>query len=182
MEVDDAHQVHILLTEEQIARRVAEIGAAIDQDYADLTEPLLLVGVLKGATLFLADLVRHIQRPVEFDFVAISSYGAATRTSGEVRVLKDLEAAVSGKHVIIVEDILDTGLTLRFSYLIETLKSRNARSVKVCVLLDKPARRRVAVPVDYKGFEIGDEFVVGYGMDFAERYRNLRFIGVVTSE
>lgn len=179
MEVEDEHHVRMLLSEEQILQRVAELGAHIDLDFADSSEPLLLVGVLKGATLFLADLVRHIHRPVEFDFVAISSYGAATRTSGEVRVLKDLEAAVAGKHVIIVEDILDTGLTLRFSYLIETLKARHARSVKVCVLLDKPARRRVEVPVDYRGFEIGDEFVVGYGMDFGERYRNLRFVGVV---
>ncbi len=145
-----------------------------------MTEPLLLVGVLKGATLFLADLVRAIDRLVEFDFVAVSSYGAATRSSGEVRVLKDLEAAVSGKHVLIVEDILDTGLTLRFSYLIESLRARHARSVKVCVLLDKPARRQVPIEVDYRGFEIEDQFVVGYGMDYAERYRNLPYIGIVT--
>jgi len=174
------HTVRELLTEEQIARRVEALGAAITRDYPDPDEPLLLVGVLKGATLFLADLVRCIERPLEFDFVAIASYGAATQTTGEVRVLKDLEAAVSGKHVIIVEDILDTGMTLRFSYLIETLHARNAASVKVCVLLDKPSRRRVEVPVDYRGFEIEDTFVVGYGMDYAEFYRNLRYIGYVT--
>ena len=169
----------VLLSEETVLARVAEMGAEITRDYPAHDEPLLLVGVLKGATLFLADLVRHIDRPVEFDFVAVSSYGAATESSGEVRVLKDLDAAVTGKHVLIVEDILDTGLTLRFSYLIESLIARHARSVKVCVLLDKPARRKVEVPVDYRGFTIDDKFVVGYGMDYAELYRNLRYIGVV---
>lgn len=178
----EADGMEVLLTEAQIAHRVEELGAAIARDHPNSAEPLLLVGVLKGASLFLADLVRAIERPVEFDFVAISSYGAATETSGEVRILKDLEAAVAGKHVVIVEDILDTGLTLRFSYLIESLRARHAASVKVCVLLDKPARRRVEVPVDYRGFEIEDRFVVGYGMDYAERYRNLRFIGVIAPE
>jgi len=173
------HTLDLLITEAQIQSRVGELGARISRDYPDPGEPLLLVGVLKGATLFLADLVRHISRPLEFDFVAIASYGTATRTSGEVRVLKDLEAAVAGKHVLIVEDILDTGLTLRFSYLVETLRARHARSVKVCVLLDKPARRRVPVPVDYRGFEIEDRFVVGYGMDYAEHYRNLRYIAAL---
>lgn len=173
------HSIEPLLSEDVILRRVAELGAEITRDYSKDKEPLLLVGVLKGATLFLSDLVRAIDRVVEFDFVAVSSYGAATRSSGEVRVLKDLEAAVSGKHVLIVEDILDTGLTLRFSYLIETLRARHARSVKVCVLLDKPARRQVPIDVDYRGFEIEDKFVVGYGMDYAERYRNLPYIGVV---
>jgi hypoxanthine phosphoribosyltransferase len=171
-----------LISEADVQRRVAELGAAITEDYPSHNEPLLLVGVLKGATLFLADIVRRISRPVEIDFVAISSYGAATKSSGEVRILKDLDAAVSGKHVIIVEDILDTGLTLRFSYLIESLRARNARSVKVCVLLDKPARRRAQVEVHYRGFEIGDDFVVGYGMDFAEMYRNLPYIGRIESE
>lgn len=180
MDNSDNHCIDVLLTEAQIAARVRELGAAITQDYPDPREPLLLVGVLKGAALFLADLVRAINRPVEFDFVAVSSYGAATRTSGEVRLLKDLEAAVAGKHVIIVEDILDTGLTLRFSYLIETLRARHAASVKICVLLDKPARRRVEVPVDYQGFQIEDKFVIGYGMDYAEHYRNLRYIGVLS--
>ena len=169
----------ILLTEQQIQARVAEMGAEITRDYPAHDEPLLLVGVLKGATLFLADLVRQIDRPLEFDFVAVSSYGAATQSSGEVRILKDLDAAVTGKHVLIVEDILDTGLTLRFSYLMESLIARHARSVKVCVLLDKPARRKVEVPVDYRGFTIDDKFVVGYGMDYGELYRNLRCIGVV---
>ncbi len=170
----------ILLTEKQIQSRVKEIAEAINRDFPNHEEPLLLVGVLKGATLFLADLVRQIARPVEFDFVAISSYGAATKSSGEVRILKDLDAAVAGKHVIVVEDILDTGLTLRFSYLIESLKARHAASVSVCVLLDKPSRRRVEVPVDYRGFEIEDKFVIGYGMDFGEYYRNLPYIGVIS--
>ena len=174
-----AHSVIEMLSEAQVRDRVAELGAAITRDYPDAHEPLLFVGVLKGAALFLADLVRAVDRPVEFDFVAVSSYGAATETSGEVRVLKDLEASVAGKHVVIIEDILDTGLTLRFSYLIETLRARNARSVKVCVLLDKPARRKVDIPVDYCGFQIEDKFVVGYGMDYAEYYRNLPYIGIV---
>ena len=174
------HRVETLLSEEEIRARVTSLGKEITRDYSDRSEPLLLVGVLKGATLFLADLVRAIDRPVEFDFVAVSSYGASTKTSGEVRVLKDLDSSVAGKHVIIVEDILDTGLTLRFSYLIETLKTRNAESVKICVLLNKPSRRRVEVPVDYCGFTIEDRFVVGYGMDYAEQYRQLPYIGVVT--
>jgi len=173
------HTVSMFLSEEAIRSRIAELGARITADYPDHSQPLLLVGVLKGAALFLADLVRSIDRPLEMDFVAIASYGAATRSSGEVRIVKDLEAAVSGKHVIIVEDILDTGLTLRFSYLIENIKARHAASVRVCVLLDKPSRRRVEVPVDYCGFVIDDLFVVGYGMDYAEAYRNLPYIGYV---
>ncbi len=176
-----AHSIDVMISEEQILRRVRELGEAIQRDYPNADEPLLLVGVLKGATLFLADLVRCIdRRPVEFDFVAISSYGAATQTSGEVRILKDLDASVAGKHVLIVEDIIDTGLTLRFSYLIESLRARHARSVGVCVLLDKPSRRRVEVPVSYRGFEIPDRFVIGYGMDYAENYRSLRYIGILT--
>lgn len=171
--------VEILITEDEILRRVGELGAAIARDHPDPEKTLLLVGVLKGASLFMADLVRAINRPLEFDFVALASYGSATRSSGEVRILKDLEAAVAGKHVVIVEDILDTGMTLRFSYLIESLHARRAASVRVCVLLDKPSRRQVDVAVDYRGFEIEDKFVVGYGMDYAEQYRNLRYIGVL---
>ncbi len=173
------HRIEVMLTEAQIQTRVKMLGEAITRDYPNFAEPLLLVGVLKGAALFLADLVRCIDRPVEYDFVAISSYGAATHTSGEVRILKDLDASVADKHVLIVEDILDTGLTLRFSYLLESLRARQAKSVGVCVLLDKPARRRVEVKVDYRGFEIEDKFVVGYGMDYHEQYRQLRFIGEV---
>ncbi len=177
-----SHRIDVLISEERIRQRVRELGEAISRDFADHTEPLLLVGVLKGAALFIADLIRTIARPVEFDFVAISSYGAATHTSGEVRILKDLDASVAGKHVLIVEDIIDTGLTLRFSYLIESLRARHARSVGVCVLLDKPSRRRVDVPVNYSGFEIPDQFVIGYGMDYSENYRGLPYIGVLTFE
>jgi hypoxanthine phosphoribosyltransferase len=177
-----SHRIDVLISEERIRQRVRELGEAISRDFADPTEPLLLVGVLKGAALFIADLIRTIARPVEFDFVAISSYGAATHTSGEVRILKDLDASVAGKHVLIVEDIIDTGLTLRFSYLIESLRARHARSVGVCVLLDKPSRRRVDVPVNYRGFEIPDQFVIGYGMDYSENYRGLPYIGVLTFE
>ncbi len=173
------HSIRVLLDRDAILARVGELGAEITRDYANHAEPVLLVGVLKGATLFLADLARAIDRPVEFDFVAVASYGAATKSSGEVRMLKDLDASVAGKHVLIVEDILDTGLTLRFSYLIENLRARRAASVKVCVLLDKPIRRQVPIEVAYRGFTIDDHFVVGYGMDFAERYRNLPYIGVV---
>jgi len=173
------HEIVPLLSAGQIAERVGELAAAIAADYPDPQRPLLLIGVLKGSAIFLADLIRKIERPVEFDFVAVSSYGAATHSSGEVRVLKDLEAPVAGKDVLIVEDILDTGLTLRFSYLVETLRARHARSVTICVLLDKPARRRVEIEVEYRGFVIPDQFVVGYGMDYAERYRNLPYVGVV---
>jgi hypoxanthine phosphoribosyltransferase len=175
------HRVsEVLLSEVEIQQRVAELAQEIERDHPDPNEPLLLLGVLKGATIFLADLIRHIARPVEFDFVELASYGSATHSSGEVRILKDLNAAVGGKHVVIVEDILDTGLTLRASYLIDNLHARHAASVKVCVLLDKPARRQVEVPVDYRGFPIEDKFVVGYGMDFGELYRNLRYVGVIT--
>nr|WP_044948781.1 hypoxanthine phosphoribosyltransferase [Chthonomonas calidirosea] len=173
------HRVVPFITEEQIQHRLQQLGKQITEDYRDVHRPLLLVGVLKGAAIFLADLVRSISRPVEFDFVAISSYGKATHTSGEVRILKDLDASVAGKDVIIVEDILDTGLTLRFSYLMENIRNRHAASVSVCVLLDKPSRRRVPIEVRYCGFRIDNHFVVGYGMDYAEQYRNLPYIGIV---
>ena len=179
-DVSASHQIEVMISERRIQKRVGELGAAIGRDYPNPAEPLLLVGVLKGAALFLADLIRCISRPVEFDFVAISSYGAATHTSGDVRILKDLDASVAGKHVIIVEDIIDTGLTLRFSRLTQSLQARQALSVEVCVLLDKPSRRRVDVPVKYRGFEIPDRFVIGYGMDYAEQYRGLRYVGVLT--
>ena len=170
----------VLLTEGQLAARVAELGDQISRDYAG--KDLMLICILKGANIFLADLVRQISIPLAYDFVAVSSYGADTKSSGVVRILKDLDESVESKHVLVVEDIVDTGLTLRLSYLLENLRSRRAASVKVCTLLDKPARRRVDVPVDYFGFKIEDQFVVGYGLDYQGRYRNLPYIGVLKPE
>jgi hypoxanthine phosphoribosyltransferase len=170
----------VLLSEEQIAVRVAELGAQISRDYAG--KDLMLICILKGANIFLADLAREITLPLAYDFVAVSSYGADTKSSGVVRILKDLDESVESKHVLVVEDIVDTGLTLRLSYLLENLRSRRAASVKVCTLLDKPSRRRVDVPVDYFGFKVDDQFVVGYGLDYQSRYRNLRYIGLLKPE
>ena len=175
---EDVEQV--LLTEEQLRTRVAELGAQISQDYAG--KDLMLVCILKGANIFLADLCRQITLPLSYDFVAVSSYGADTKSSGVVRILKDLDESVESKHVLVVEDIVDTGLTLRLSYLLENLRSRRAASVKICTLLDKPSRRRVEVPVDYCGFTVEDRFVVGYGLDYAGVYRNLPYIGVLKPE
>lgn len=165
----------ILLTEEKIRVRVKELGAEISRDYTG--KELLVVGILKGAAIFLADLVRCITVPVFFDFVAVSSYGSSTKSSGVVRFLKDLDYSIEGRHVLIVEDIIDTGLTL--NYLVDNLKSRRPASLKVCTLLDKPSRRKVPVEVHYNGFIIPDEFVVGYGLDYNERYRNFRHIMVL---
>lgn len=170
----------VLLTEEQIARRVQELGAQISEDYAG--KDLMLVCILKGANIFLADLCRQITIPLSYDFVAVSSYGADTKSSGVVRILKDLDESVESKHVLVVEDIVDTGLTLRLSYLLENLRSRRAASVKICTLLDKPARRRVEVPVDYFGFKVEDQFVIGYGLDYGGMYRHLPYIGVLKPE
>ena len=165
----------VLLSKETIAQRVATIGEQISRDYEG--KELVIVGVLTGAVTFLADLIRHITVPLELDFVAVSSYGLATKTSGEVRMVKDLGHAVQGKHVLVAEDIIDTGLTLR--YLLDTLQARQPAGIACCVLLDKPSRRIVHVPVEYVGFEIEDRFVVGYGLDYAGRYRNLPYIGVL---
>ena len=170
----------ILLTEEQLQKRVAELGARISQDYSG--KELMLICMLKGANVFLADLIRHITIPVAYDFVAVSSYGDDTKSSGVVRILKDLDDSVESKHVLVIEDIVDTGLTLRLSYILENLRSRRAASVKVCTLLDKPARRRVDVPIDYYGFKIDDQFVVGYGMDYQGKYRSLPYIGALKPE
>lgn len=164
-----------LLDAEAIRRRVAELAGEIERDYAG--RRLLLVGVLKGAILFLVDLARELKLPVEMDFMAISSYGASTRSSGVVRILKDLDESVEGKDVLVVEDIVDTGLTLK--YIIENLETRNPQSIRICALLSKSGARQVEVPVDYVGFEIPNRFVVGYGLDYAERYRNLPYIGVL---
>ncbi len=170
----------VLLTEAQIKQRVAELGAQISHDYAG--KELMLVCILKGANIFLADLVRQITIPLSYDFVAVSSYGADTKSSGVVRILKDLDESVESKHVLVVEDIVDTGLTLRLSYLLENLRSRRAASVKICTLLDKPIRRRLEVPVDYFGFKVEDRFVIGYGLDYGGKYRNLPYIGILKPE
>jgi hypoxanthine phosphoribosyltransferase len=172
--------VAVLLSEEQIRQRVKELGEQISKDYAG--ESVLFVGILKGAAVFLADLIRAVDLPVDYDFVAISSYGSDTQSSGVVRLLKDLEYGISGRHVIIVEDIVDTGWTLRMSYIVENIKARGAASVKVCTLLDKPSRRQVEVDIHYRGFEIEDLFAVGYGLDYDGRYRNLPYIGVLSDD
>jgi len=165
----------VLISEATIQSRIKELGAQIAREYAGRNP--LLIGVLKGACFFLSDLLRAIDIPLGIEFMAISSYGSSTRTSGEVRILKDLDVAIEGRHILVVEDIVDTGLTL--SYLLANLKSRGAASVKLAALLDKFERREKEVPIDYLGFKIPDKFVVGYGLDFAERYRNLPFIAVV---
>src|ERR1700693_5491845 len=165
----------ILLEEDAIQSRIRELGREISSDYAG--RELLLVGVLKGAVFFMADLMRSIGVPCEIDFMAISSYGASTDSSGVVRILKDLDINIEGRHVLVVEDIIDSGLTL--SYLMRNLESREPATLAVCALLTKPARREIDVPVRYVGFEIPNRFVVGYGLDFAERYRNLPYVGVL---
>ena len=169
-----------LITEEQLQARVKELGEQISRDYEG--KALVLVGILKGAAIFLSDLVRHITIPVDYDFVAISSYGADTKTSGVVRLLKDLDESIESKHVLVVEDIVDTGWTLRLSYIVENLRSRKAASVRVATLLDKPSRRKVDVGIDYYGFIVEDKYVVGYGLDYDGRYRSLPFIGILKPE
>ena len=167
--------IEILISEEQIRDRIQELGRQITRDYAGLNP--LLIGVLKGACFFLSDLMRAVDTRLSVEFMAISSYGSSTRTSGEVRIMKDLDVPIEGRHILVVEDIVDTGLTL--SYLLANLKSRGAATVKLAALLDKFERRQKEVTIDYLGFKIPDEFVVGYGLDFAERYRNLPYIGVL---
>jgi len=168
----------ILFTEEEIQDKVALLGAAISDEYKG--KELLLVNVLKGGVVFLADLIRHITIPTKIDFMAISSYGPSTESFGIVRLVKDLEESVSDKDVLVIEDIIDTGLTL--SYLLRNLESRNPNSLKVCTLLDKSVRRIPDVPIHYKGFDVPDVFVVGYGLDYEQNYRNLPFIGVLKKE
>src|SRR5713101_5128879 len=168
----------VLFTREQIQRRVGELGAAISRDYRD--KDLALVCVLRGAVVFLSDLLRVLPDTATVDFMAIASYGTDTRSTGVVRILKDLDDSVESRHVLVVEDIVDTGLTL--NYLLENLRHRNAASVRVCALLDKPARRRVPVPIDYTGFAVPNAFVVGYGLDYDQKYRGLPFIGILKPE
>lgn len=173
MEMDSIQE--ILLTESQIAARVQQLGKEISRDYQG--KDLVLVGILKGAICFFSDLMRQVKIPINIDFMAVSSYGSASQTSGVVKILKDLDMAIEGRHVLIVEDIVDTGLTL--NYLKTNLLSRNPASLKVVALLDKPDRRLIDIHADYLGFSIPDHFVVGYGIDYAEQYRSLPFVAIL---
>jgi hypoxanthine phosphoribosyltransferase len=165
----------VLIDEDRLQERIRELGRELSSDYAG--RELLLVGVLKGAVFFMADLMRSLTVPCEIDFMAISSYGAATDSSGVVRILKDLDINIEGRHVLVVEDIIDSGLTL--SYLVRNLEAREPATLEICALLTKPDRREIDVPVRFIGFEIPNRFVIGYGLDFAERYRNLPYVGVL---
>ena len=165
----------ILVQRDELEHRVRELAEEVSRDYAD--RDLLLVGVLKGAVFFLSDLMRHLEVECELDFMAVSSYGSSTDSSGVVRILKDLDISIEGRHVLIVEDIVDSGLTL--SYLLRTLRARNPASLEVCALLTKPERRKVELPIRYVGFEIPNRFAIGYGLDHAERFRNLPFVAVL---
>jgi len=165
----------ILVQPDDLRRKVADLGAAVSRDYADRN--LLLVGVLKGAVFFLSDLMREITVPCEVDFMAVASYGSATDSSGVVRILKDLDASIEGRHVLIVEDIVDSGLTLQ--YLLRNLRARGPESVEVCALLTKPSRRKIDLDARYVGFEIPDKFAIGYGLDHGERYRNLPYVAAL---
>ena len=170
--------MRVLISQQDLEQRVAELAAEIDRDYAD-SDRLVCVGVLKGSVFFMVDLLKRLTIPVAIDFFQTSSYGAGT-TGGEVRIRKDIDQSIRGKDVLLVEDIVDTGWTLRT--ILDLLRFRGARSVKLCALLDKAAAREVDIPIDYRGFEIEKLFVVGYGLDFGERYRNLPYIGVLDSE
>ena len=166
---------HILLTQEQLQTRIKELGAALSADYAEKSP--IFIGVLKGAVHFFTDLTLQFPHPCQYDFIGAASYGDGTQSSGQIRLTKDVMTDLTGRHVIVVEDILDTGLTLR--YVTDYLKSKQPASLKLCVLLDKPARRRAEIAADYIGFTIPNEFVVGYGLDYQELYRNLPYIGVL---
>lgn len=167
----------VLFTEEEISARVAELGAKISDDYKDIDSPLLTVGILNGAVIFFTDLVREISIPVQFDFMNVSSYDAGTHTSGKVNILKNLDNDVRDRHILLIEDIIDSGTTMK--YLLKYFRDKKAASVKLCALLNKPSRRKVDVTIDYCGFDIPDEFIVGYGLDFAQHYRNLSYLGVL---
>lgn len=168
----------ILFTEEELKSRVAELGRQITEDYAGRTP--VIISILRGSYIFMADLTRQIDLPCTVDFMAVSSYGSGTSSSGQVRIIKDLSESIEGRDVLVVEDILDSGNTL--SYLVEILKARHAASIKLCTLLDKPSRRTKPIQADYVGFPVEDLFVVGYGLDYAERYRNLPYIGILKPE
>lgn len=170
-----AEQVEVLLSEERINDRIREIGEQISKDYAG--KSVHLVCILKGGSFFMCELAKRITVPVSIDFMSVSSYGSSSESSGVIKIIKDLDEPLTDKHVLVIEDIVDTGKTL--SYLLELLKDRGAADVKLCALLDKPDRRVVDIKADYTGFQIPDEFVVGYGMDYDQRYRNLPYIGIV---
>jgi hypoxanthine phosphoribosyltransferase len=174
--LQDEHIGEILVQADELQHRIKEMAAEVSRDYKG--RDLLLIGVLKGAVFFLADLMRHLDVPCEVDFMAVSSYGSSTDSSGVVRILKDLDAPLEGRNVLIVEDIVDSGLTLQ--YLMRTLEARNPASIEVCALLTKPERRKVDTPARYVGFEIPDKFAIGYGLDYAERYRNLPYVATLT--
>lgn len=165
----------VLYSQEALRERVAELGAQITKDYEG--KKLLVIGILKGSNVFMSDLVRNIDLPLKMDFMVVSSYGNATESSGVVRIIKDLDQSIEEYHLLIVEDIIDSGLTL--SYLKENLMTRNPKSIEICTLLDKPSRRKQNVDVKYVGFEVPDEFIVGYGIDYAEYYRNLPYVGIL---
>ena len=168
----------VLFDEEQLAKKVNELGTQISKDYKG--KDLIVVGVLKGSVVFAADLIKNITIPCEIDFMAVSSYGNATESSGVVRIIKDLDHNIEGKHVLLVEDIVDSGITL--TYLLKYLKARKAESIEIVTLLNKPERRTVDLDVKYIGFEVPNEFIIGYGIDYAEKYRNLPFVGVLKEE
>ena len=170
--------LHVLLSEQELKDKVTELGRRISEDYAE--KRLLMVSVLKGSVVFMADLMRAVTIPAEIDFMSVSSYGSGAKTSGVVKIIKDLDINLEGFDLLIVEDILDSGLTL--SYIKKILTQRSPRSIRICTLLDKPERRQADIQADYAGFEVPDEFVVGYGLDYAEKYRNLPYIGVLKPE
>jgi hypoxanthine phosphoribosyltransferase len=176
--MDDFAIGEVLVAHEDLQRRVVELGGEISRDYAG--RDLVMIGVLKGALLFIADLMRQLTVPCEVDFMAVSSYGSSTDSSGVVRILKDLDAPIEGRDVLIVEDIIDSGLTLQ--YLLRNLRARSPGSLEVCALLTKPARRRVELPIRYVGFEIPNRYVIGYGLDYAQHYRNLSYVAVLNEQ
>lgn len=171
----NCEEVAVLFTEDEVRRKIKELARQITGDYAG--QEIMVVGILKGAFIFMADLVREIDLPLQLDFMDVSSYGVSTVSSGEVRIMKDLDDSIEGKHVLIVEDIIDTGLTL--NYIREILEKRSPKSLRICCLMDKPSRRRSSIQPDYTGFVIEDLFVVGWGLDYAERYRNYPAIGIL---
>ena len=176
----DKDIAEVIITEDELQKRIEELGEEITASY-NSDDDIIMIGVLRGAILFMADLARKIQLPVTFDFMDVSSYGDSTTSSGVVRIIKDLEENIENKHVLIAEDIMDTGLTLK--HVVEMLKTRNPASIKIATLLDKPERRvQKKITADFNGFEVPDKFVVGYGLDFAEKYRNLPYIGVLKEE